>query len=85
MSHINSDISRQFYKDGFSIYISYDVSASSGMQLRRESIILQQNGAIWSNVNIIAYLKKNKTVLWDMQMCIWVLFSIFIQVLSTAV
>lgn len=56
MSHVNSDISRQFYKDGFSIYITYDVSASSGMQLRREWIILQQNEVIWINVNIIAYL-----------------------------
>lgn len=46
MSHINSDISRQFHKDGFSIYITYDVSDSSGMQLRREEIIPQQNEVI---------------------------------------
>lgn len=56
MSHINSDISRQFHKDGFSIYITYDVSDSSGMQLRREEIIPQQNEVIWSNVNIFVYL-----------------------------
>lgn len=58
MSQMNSDVSRQFYKDGFNIYSIYDTSASSGMQLRREEIILQQTELIWSNVNVIADLQK---------------------------
>lgn len=42
VSHTNSAISRQFCRDGFSIYITKDVSVSSGRRLRREQIILPQ-------------------------------------------